>query len=124
MGDEGVVGQRRAGGHHLGAGHDDAGIGFLLDVAVDVADFLRRTVAVDRRMDDGVVDERHALLAELVPALGVLLPRIVEIGIGAERAEERRLVVGRAAEPAIADLGPFGDGVAAGDRFRDVLRGT
>ena len=107
MRDEGVVGQRRAGRHHLGAGHDDAGVGLLLHVAVDVADLLRRAVAVDRRMDDGVIDERHALLAELVPALGVLLPGIVEVGIGAERAEERRLVVRRAAEPAVAEPAPI-----------------
>ena len=67
--DEGVVGQHRAGRHHLGARDDDAGIGLLLHVAADVADLVRRPVAVDRRMDDGVVDEGHALLAELVPAL-------------------------------------------------------
>ena len=52
-------------------------------------------------MDDGVIDEGHALLAELVPAPGVLLVRIVEVGIGAERRQERRLVVGRAAHPAV-----------------------
>ena len=124
MRDEGVVGQRRTGRDHLGARHDDAGIGLLLDVAAHVADFVRRPVAVDRRMDDGVIDERHALLAELVPALGILLPRIVEIGIGAERAEKRRLVVRRAAEPAIGDLGPFGDGIAARDRFRQHSSAT
>ena len=63
MGDEGVVGQHRAGRHHLGAGDDQAGVGFLLDMAADVGDLVRRPVAVDRRMDDGVVDEGHALLA-------------------------------------------------------------
>ncbi len=116
---EGVVGERGAGRHHLGSGHDDAGVRLLLHVAVDVAHFLRRAVAVDGRMDDGVVDERHALLGEAVPALGVLLPGRVELGVGAERAEERRLVVGRAAEPAVAELGPLGDGVAAGDQLLD-----
>ena len=122
VGHERVVGERRARRHHLGAGHDDAGVGLLLHVAVDVADLLGRAVAIDGGMDDGVVDERHALLAELVPALGVLLPGIVEVGIGAERAEEGRLVVGRAAEPAVAEPSPLGDGVAAGDRLLDSLR--
>ena len=117
VGDEGVVGERRARRHHLGARHDDAGIRLLLHVAVDVAHLLRRQVAVDGGMDDGVVDERHALLGELVPALRVVLPGRVELGVGAERAEERGLVVGRAAEPAVADLGPLRDRVAAGDRL-------
>ena len=122
VGDEGVVGQHRAGGDHLGAGDDDAGVGLLLHVAADVAHLVRRPVAVDGRMDDGVVDERHALLAELVPALGVLLVRRVEVGVGAEGREERRLVIGRAAHPAIGELGPFGDGVPAGDELLHVLR--
>ena len=113
MGDEGVVGQHRAGRHHLGAGDDDAGIRLLLHMRADVRHLVRRPVAVDRGMDDGVVDEGHALLAEAVPALGVVLIGIVEIGIGAERRQERRLVVGRAADPAIGDARPFGDGVAA-----------
>ena len=73
-------------------------------------------------MDDGVIDERHALLAEAVPALRVLLPGRVEFGVGAQRAQERGLVVGRAAEPAVAELRPLGDGVAAGDGFLDILR--
>ena len=128
MGDEGVVGQHRAGGHHLGARDDDAGIGLLLDVAADVADLVRRPVAIDRRMDDGVIDEGHALLAELVPAPRILLVGIVEIGIGAERRQERRLVVGRAAHPAVGELRPFGDGVAPGEqvleRFRRLEEGV
>ena len=122
MGDEGVVGQHRSGGDHLGARHDDAGVGLLLDVAADVADFVRRAVAVDRRMDDGVVDEGHALLAVFVPAPRVVLVRLVELGVGAERAEERRLVVGRAAHPAIGELRPLGDGVAPRDHLVERLR--
>ena len=107
VGDEGVVGQHRAGRHHLGAGDDDAGVGLLLDVAADVADLVRRPVAVDRRMDDGVVDEGHALLAELVPAPRILLVGIVEVGVGAERRQERRLVVRRAAHPAVGEPAPI-----------------
>ena len=41
MRDEGVVRQHRAGGDDLGAGDDEAGVGFLLDVTADVADFVR-----------------------------------------------------------------------------------
>ena len=92
VGDEGVVGQHRSGRHHLRPRDDDAGIGFL-DVAAHVADLVGRPVAV-HRMDDGVIDEGHALLAELVPAARIVLVGIVEVGIGAERRQERRLVVG------------------------------
>ena len=120
--DEGVVGQHRSGRHHLGARHDDAGVGLLLHVAADVAHLVRRPVAIDRRMDDGVIDEGHALLAELVPAPRILLVRIVEVGVGAERSQERRLVVGRAAHPAVGELRPFRDGVASGDRLLERFR--
>ena len=111
VGDEGVVGQRRAGRDHLGAGDDQAGVGLALDVAADVGDLVRRPVAIDRRVDDRVVDERHALLAEAVPAPARCPGRVVEVGVGAERREERRLVVGRAAHPAVGDPRPFGDRV-------------
>ncbi len=93
MGDEGVVGQHRAGRHHLGAGDDEAGVRLLLDMAADVGHFVRRPVAVDRRVDDGVIDEGNALLAVAVPALGVVLVGIVEVGVRPERREERGLVV-------------------------------
>jgi len=67
------------------------------------------------------IDERHALLAEFVPASRVALIRIVKSpNIGAEGREKRRLVVRRAAHPAVGHACPFGDGVAAGD---EVLHG-
>ncbi len=120
VGDEGVVGQHRTGGDHLGAGDDETGVGLLLDVTADITDFVRWSVAIDRGMDDRVIDERHALLAEFVPALCVALIRIVEIRIGAKGAEKRRLVVRRAAHPAVGHARPFGDSVAAGD---EILHG-
>ena len=69
-------------------------------------------VAVDRRLHDRVVDERHALLAVAVPAARILLIGRVELGVGAEGGKERRLVVGRAAEPAIGQPRPRCDGIA------------
>ena len=59
--------ERRAGRDHLGPGHVDAGVRLLGDARVDVgraAGRAGRHVAVDRRMDDRVVDERDALLSE------------------------------------------------------------
>ena len=122
MRDEGVVGQHRAGGHHLRARHHDPGVGFLFDVTANIADLARRAIAVDRRMNDGVIDERHALLAEFVPALGVVLIRIIELGVGAERRQKRRLVVGRTAEPSVGELRPLGDGVPPGQQIVERFR--
>ena len=41
LAEEVVVGERRVGGHHLGARDVDAGVGLLLDGDVDVLDLLR-----------------------------------------------------------------------------------
>ncbi len=122
VGDERVVGEHRAGRHDLGPGDDEAGVSLLFDMHADVGDFVRRAVAIDRRMDDRVIDERHTLLAEAIPAPRVVLIGFVEVGVGAERGEERSLVVGRAADPAIGEARPFGDRVAPGDQVGHRLR--
>ena len=79
MGDEGIVGEHRSGGDHLGAGDDEPGVGLLFHMGADVGHLVGRPVAVDRRVDDGVVDEGHALLAVAVPALGIVLVGVIEI---------------------------------------------
>src|SRR6267378_4152581 len=78
-------------------------------------------VAIDRWMDDGMIDEGHALLAKFVPAPGVVLVRIVKVRVGAEGREKRRLVIRRTAHPAVGHARPFGNGVAAGDEILDGL---
>ena len=120
MRDKGEMGQRRAGGDDLGAGDADAGVGLLGHMGVDVgraARGARSHVAVDRRLHDRVIDEWHPLLAEAVPAARILLIRLVKLRIGAERGEKRRLVVGRAAEPAISQPRPRGDRVTSSYLF-------
>ena len=120
--DEGVVRQRRTGGDDLGAADADAGVGLLGHAHVDVGRPARRAgrhVAIHRRMDDRVVDERQPLLAVAVPVPRVVLIRRIEFGVGTERGEERRLVVGRPAQPAIAQPRPGGDRVTR----RDLLVG-
>jgi hypothetical protein len=72
----------------------------------------RSHIAIDRRLHDCVVDERHALLAEAVPAACILLVGLVKRRIGAKSGEKGCLVVGRAAEPAIGQPRPRGDRVA------------
>ena len=108
--------QHRARRHDLRPRYDQAFVRLLLDVNADVGDFVRRAVAIDGRMDDRVIDERNALLAEAIPITRVRLIRVIELSVGAERGEERGLVVGRAADPTISEARPFGDRVAAGDQ--------
>jgi hypothetical protein len=114
----------RAGRHHLGAADDQPVVGLLLDVHEDVFHLVERLVAVDRRVDDGVVPVQDLLLRLAVPAPRVVLERLVEVGVGAERAEERGLVVGAAAHPAVGHPRPLGDRVAVGDEVLDAVRGA
>ena len=83
---------------------------------VDVLHLLDRFGAVDGRIDERVVDVEHGFLAAHVPGARVVGELAVELGVGAQRVEEGRLVVGAAAHPAVGDAGPGGDGVALLDR--------
>ena len=124
LAEEIVMRQRRRGRHHLGAGHIDAGIGVFLDGDVDVLDLIDRLGAIDRRIDDGVIHEQHVLLRAPVPGLRVVGELAVEIVIGAERVHQRRLVVRRAAHPAVGHARPVRDGVALRDQFLARARGA
>jgi hypothetical protein len=88
VGDEGEVGQNRARGHDLRAGHDDARVGFFLYVDADIGHLIGRPIAIHRRMNDRVIDEGDAFLAVAIPAARVLLVRRIEVGIRAERCQE------------------------------------
>ena len=107
-----VVGQGGVGGHHFRAADDNPGVGLFLQLDVDVFHLVRRLVAVDRRVDDGVVEVQAGFLNAGVPVAGVLLELAVEGRVGAQRAAERGFVVRRAAHPAVAQARPLGDGVA------------
>ena len=67
---------------------------------------------------------RTCSCARAVPGLGVVGELAVERRIGAERIHQRRLVVGRAAHPAVGHARPVRDGVALADhvlaRARDA----
>ena len=122
VGDEVVVGQRRSGRDDLGAADDDPGVALLLDVHENVADVLQRTVAVDGRVDDRVVPVQDALLGLAVPAPGVVLVGLIEVGVGAQCGQERRLVVGAAPQPPIAQTGPLGDRLQIADAVLGAAR--
>ena len=62
MGDEREIRERGARGYPtLAPGDDDTGIRFLDDLHANVGDLVRRPVAIDRRMDDGVIHVRHCV---------------------------------------------------------------
>ena len=65
------MGDRGRGRDHLGTRDDDAAVGLLLHRDKDVLYLLGRLVPVDRRIDDGVVHERHRFLRPLVPGARV-----------------------------------------------------
>ena len=107
---------RRRGRDHLGARHVAAGVGLLLDRDEHVAHLLGRLVAVDRRIDDGVVHEQDIVLRAAVPGLRVVGELFVEIVLHAERIHQRRLVVRRAPHPAVGHARPGGDRLALRDQ--------
>ena len=123
VGDEVVMRERGSGGDHFRAADDQAAVGFLLDVHVDVAHFCQFLVAVHRRIHDRVIDEGDFLLHLLVPAPRVFLERLVEVGVGAERGEEGGLVIRAAAHPAVGHARPLGDGIARAHHLFGVARG-
>ena len=124
MRDEVVMGERRAGGDDFGAAHDQSGVGLLLDVHIDVGHLVRRAVAVHRRLNERVIHEQDALLSRAVPAPRVVLVGRIVVGVGSERGQEGRLVVGRAAHPPIGQARPGGDRVTRGDQFVGAPRGA
>ena len=72
-------------------------------------------MAVHRRVEEGVIEKRHPLLGFPIPAPGVVLVGLIEVGIGAQGGEEGGFVIGRAAHPAIGHAGPGGDRIACAD---------
>src|SRR5439155_677005 len=72
---------------------------------------------LDGRLDVGAVQIEDARLRGAVPAARVLLIRRVVLGVGTERREEGRLVIGRPAHPAVGQARPGGDRVARGDQI-------
>ena len=57
-----VMGQRRIGRDHFGARNIDTGVGLFLDGDVDILDLFGRLVAVDRWIDQCVVEIEHRFL--------------------------------------------------------------
>ncbi|CAB5067598.1 unannotated protein [freshwater metagenome] len=115
VGDEVVVRECRAGCDHLRTRHDEAVVGLFLDVHANPRRLVGGQVAVHGRVDDCVVPVWNGLLRLFVPVQRVGLVRGVELAVGAEGAEERRLVVGRPTHPSMDEALPAGDGVTAAD---------
>ncbi len=119
--DEVEVGEGGSRGDDLCAAHDQAGVGLLFDVDIHVPHIVGHRGFVDRRIHEGVVEKEAALLREAVPALGVLVVGLVELGVGAERAGQARFVVGGAPHPAVGDPRPGRDRLS---RLNDLFGGA
>jgi len=79
------VGQGRVGGDYLRAADDDPGIGLFSQLDVDVFYLVGRFVAVDRRVDDGVVKVEAGFLNAGVPVAGVLLELAIKRRVRPQR---------------------------------------
>ena len=96
----------------FGAAHNQTAAGFLLHMHVDVAHFRQFFAAIDWRIDDGMIDKGNLFLCFLVPAAGVVLERLIEVGVGSESTQKCGFVVGAASHPAVGYASPFCDRIA------------
>src|SRR5881397_4329699 len=77
--------------------------------------------AVDRRVDDNVIQKEDLGRILPVPSRGVLAVGLVEIRRGAEGGHERRFVVRCASHKPVREAGPGRDGLAS---LEQLLRGV
>src|ERR1700730_18641039 len=89
---------------------------------VDIAHFIWCLVAIDRRMNDCMVKEVGSLLRFVIPSLGVLMERLVEIVVCAKRRKKGGFVIGRSAHPAVRNSSPLSNGIPTGKLFFCVSR--
>lgn len=122
-GDEGGVGDGAAGGEHLRPADDDALVGLAFDMDEHVAHLVDRLAAVQRRIDDRVVEEQPAVGEGAVPGAGVLPVVAVEAGAGLQPGHERRLVVRGTPHEAVGHARPAADRLARAEQVLGVLRG-
>src|SRR5581483_4055628 len=92
------------------------------NVDTDVSDFVRRSVAVHRRMHNRVVQKHYAFLRIAIPAPRVLLIGCIELRIGTKRSQERRLIIGTAAHAPEREALPRGDGLTTADEVFAAVR--
>jgi hypothetical protein len=104
---------------HLRAADHHAVVALLDDVHEDVLHVVHGLGAVDRRVDEHVVEEQRALRVLAVPVLGAAGERPVPLGIGTQAGHEGRLVVGRATHEAVGHARPDRERLA---RVDEVLR--
>ena len=103
------MGQRRTGRHHLGAGDDNAFVGFLDAVHIDIFYLLVGFIAVYRGIDQGVIQERHAFLRILVPVPGIIGIITEVFRVKSQGQHEAGLVVRSSRHPAIRQARPLGN---------------
>ncbi len=81
MGNKGIVSKHRSGRYHLCATNNETTVSFFVYMDVDIAHFIGCFVPIDRRMNDGMVQEIGPLLRLVIPSFGVLVKRLIKIVI-------------------------------------------
>src|SRR5580692_5853656 len=89
---------------------------------VDIAHFIGCLVSIDRWMNDGMVKKIGSLLRFVIPSFSVLMERLVEVVICAQRRQKGSFVIGRSAHPAVRSSSPLSNGIPTRKLFFCVSR--
>ena len=111
MGDKRSMRERRTGGDNLGTADVHAGVCLFLDVDAHLGSFVDSAITINRWVDDSVVEIHHPLLRFFVPGPCIRFEGPVKLRVRAQCAEERCLVIRRAAQPAICHPTPGSNGI-------------
>src|SRR5204862_7328264 len=88
MRNEGGMSQRRAGRDDLRSADPYSLVALLHNMDAGLRTLMDRAIAVDRRMNDCVIEKEDPFLRLLVPRPGVRFVRCIEAGVCPERSKE------------------------------------
>src|SRR5947208_8953575 len=111
MGDKRSMRERRTGSDNLGTADVHASVCLFLNVDAHLGSLVDSTITINRWVDDSVVEIHHPLLRFFVPSPCIRFEGPVKLRVRAQCAEERCLVIRRAAQPAICQATPGSTGI-------------
>src|SRR5207245_8306030 len=91
---------------------------------VHIAYLIGCEVAVDRGIDDGMVEVEHFLLGFLVPATRIRLIRGVKLGIRVQGGEKAALVIRGASHPTVSHACPLSNDITSTNQVLRASRGA
>ena len=92
--------------------HNQTGVSFFDHMNVNIIDLIGRSMPINWRIDNGLIDVGHCFLKEVRPTAGVGLIGSVKIGVRAEYTQQSGHMVGAASDPAITYAMPGGQGIS------------